>query len=306
MSTADPPRRDEHDHTHVSPSLVETPADHSHAIAPAAPHLHAHEGHPRAVASAVPSGAGAAAIAFSGVCAGYFGRDVLDEVTFEVARGDFVGIIGPNGSGKSTLLKTIAGIHPLECGTALVLGEPPANVDRRRVGYVPQVESVNWAFPVTVADVVLMGRYGKLGLFKRPGHDDMVAVQRALEEVGMEQRADSLIGQLSGGQQQRTFVARALVQEPELLLLDEPIAGVDAASQHAIFTLLEARNHAGITIVATTHDLSCVASWFDNVLCLNHRVIAYGPPDAVLTRETLSATFGSHPLMIGSTREPRP
>jgi len=306
MSTADPPRHGEHDHTHISPALVEPPADHSHALAPAAPHLHVHEGHPRGAASAAAAASRAPAISFRDVCAGYFGRDVLDEVTFDVARADFVGIIGPNGSGKTTLLNTIAGIHAFECGTALVLGEPPASVDRRRIGYVPQVESVNWAFPVSVADVVLMGRYGKLGLFKRPAHDDRLAVMRALEEVGMDQRAESLIGQLSGGQQQRTFVARALVQEPELLLLDEPIAGVDAASQHAIFTLLEERNRAGMTIVATTHDLSCVASWFDNVLCLNHRVIAYGPPETVLTRETLSATFGSHPLMLGSAREPRP
>jgi ABC-type Mn2+/Zn2+ transport system ATPase subunit len=144
-----------------------------------------------------------------------------------------------------------------------------------------------------------MGRYGRLGLFHSPSKRDRDAVERALQEVGMSERADSLIGQLSGGQQQRAFVARALVQEPDLMLLDEPIAGVDAASQHAIFTLLEQRNNAGMTIVATTHDLSCVATWFGKVLCLNHRVIAYGPPAAVLNAETLAATFGSHPLLIG-------
>ena len=286
----------DHDHTHVAPAQIGAPADHSHSIAPAAPHLHPHEGHVREPAHAP---APPVAIAFEGVCAGYFGRDVLDEVTFSIDRGDFVGIIGPNGSGKSTLLKAIAGIHPIQCGSATVLGADPSHLDRRRIGYVPQIETVNWAFPVSVFDVVLMGRYGKIGLFKRPSRKDVEAARAALDEVGMIDRADSLIGQLSGGQQQRAFVARALVQEPDLLLLDEPIAGVDAGSQHAIFTLLEQRNHAGMTIVATTHDLSCVATWFGKVLCLNHRVIAYGPPSDVLNKETLSATFGSHPLIIG-------
>jgi ABC-type Mn2+/Zn2+ transport system ATPase subunit len=291
----------DHDHTHVTPAQLGPPANHSHAIAPAAPHLHPHDGHVRGrvLPETTP-----AAIAFEGVCAGYFGRDVLDEVTFTVERGDFVGIIGPNGSGKSTLLKAIAGIHPIQCGSAVVLGSDPSRVDRRTIGYVPQIESVNWAFPVSVFDVVLMGRYGRLGLFKRPSKSDRDAVERALREVGMADLRESLIGQLSGGQQQRAFVARALVQEPALMLLDEPIAGVDAASQHAIFTLLEQRNAAGMTIVATTHDLSCFATWFGKVLCLNHRVIAYGPPAQVLTEATLSATFGSHPLMIGGEAMP--
>ena len=300
-----------HDHTHVAPHEIAIPADHSHSIAPSAPHLHPHEGHTRATTAVIAEalrarGAVEPAVDFEGVCAGYFGRDVLDEVTFEVERGEFVGIIGPNGSGKSTLLKAIAGIHPIECGAALVLGSDPNGVDKRRIGYVPQAESVNWSFPVTVSDVVLMGRYGRLGLFHNPSAADRKIVDDALAEVGMAEWRDSQIGQLSGGQQQRTFVARALVQEPDLLLLDEPIAGVDAASQHAIFTLLEKRNRAGTTIIASTHDLSCVATWFGKVLCLNHHVIAYGPPDVVLTRDTLAATFGSHPLLIGGESEPRP
>lgn len=299
----------EHDHTHVAPGDIAPPPDHSHAVAPASPHLHAHEGHLRAGSAAVADTkrtgpAAGIAVDFEGVCAGYFGRDVLEEVTFTVDRGDFVGIIGPNGSGKSTLLKSIAGIHPIECGTASVLGADPKAVDRRRIGYVPQAESVNWSFPVTVADVVLMGRYGKLGLFRRPSRADKAAVDEALTEVGMGDFRDSQIGQLSGGQQQRTFVARALVQEPDLLLLDEPIAGVDAGSQHAIFTLLERRNRAGTTVIASTHDLSCVATWFGKVLCLNHHVVAFGPPDVVLTRDTLAATFGSHPLLIGGDGDP--
>jgi manganese/iron transport system ATP-binding protein len=285
-----------HTHTHVEPSQVGPPEDHSHSIAPAAPHLHAHEGHERKTATAPGT---PAEITFQGVCAGYFGRDVLDEVTFEVDKGDFVGIIGPNGSGKSTLLKAIAGLLPTQCGVATVLGVEPMKLDRRKIGYVPQIETVNWSFPVTVFDVVLMGLYGKIGLFHRPSARDRDTAMRALQDVGMADRARSLIGQLSGGQQQRVFVARALVQQPELMLLDEPIAGVDAASQHAIFTLLEERNQAGMTIVVTTHDLSCVATWFGKVMCLNHRVIAFGPPGEVLTQETLSATFGSHVLVLG-------
>jgi len=291
----------QHGHTHVTPSQIGTPSDHSHAVAPALPHLHTHEGHARSNAldpKKVP-----AAIVLDGVCAGYFGRDVLDEVSFTVERGDFVGIVGPNGSGKSTLLKAIAGLHPIECGSATVLGSDPKTLDRRRIGYVPQIETVNWAFPVTVYDVVLMGLYGKIGLFRRPVERDRERTLAALETVGMADRAESLIGQLSGGQQQRVFVARALVEEPELMLLDEPIAGVDAASQHAIFTLLEERNRRGMTIVATTHDLSCVATWFGKVLALNHRVIAYGPPADVLTESTLSATYGSHVLVIGQPQD---
>jgi ABC-type Mn2+/Zn2+ transport system ATPase subunit len=286
---------DRHDHTHVAPEVADLPHDHSHAVAPGAPHLHPHGGHPdHSVATIVGK-----ALSLRGVCAGYFGRDVLDEVAFDVDLGDFVGIIGPNGSGKSTLLKVIAGLHAAQCGSVSIFGGPP-DPRRRIVGYVPQAESVNWTFPVTALDVVLMGRYGRLGLFHNPKKADVESARDALAEVGMADRADSQIGELSGGQQQRVFVARALSQDPQLMLLDEPIAGVDATSQHAMFTLLEGRQRRGMTIVASTHDLSCVATWFDKVLCLNHRVIAYGTPGEVLNDETLSKTYGSHVLVIPS------
>jgi ABC-type Mn2+/Zn2+ transport system ATPase subunit len=284
-----------HDHTHVDPTAPAAPRDHSHAVAPVAPHLHHHEGH-HPLEWHRPADDSHDAVWMEGICAGYFGRDVLDEVTFAVRRGEFIGIIGPNGSGKSTLLKVIAGLLEPGCGSIDVLGAPPGHGPG--VGYVPQTEAVNWTFPVSVFDVVLMGVYGKLGLFHRPKDEDKRAAMSALDEVGMRDFARAQIGELSGGQQQRVFVARSLVQNPALLLLDEPIAGVDATSQHAIFTLLEARQKAGMTIIATTHDLSCVATWFDKVLCLNHRVIAYGPPSEVLTDATLSATFGSHVLVI--------
>lgn len=285
----------QHDHTHVDPGSPPALPDHSHAVPAAAPHLHHHEGHPPGKVVLIQPGA-RDAIRLEGVCAGYYGRDVLDEVSFAVECGEFVGIIGPNGSGKTTLLKVIAGLLEPQCGVVEVLGGPPGH--SRSIGYVPQAESVNWSFPVTVFDVVLMGVYGKLGLFHNPHQRDRAAAFAALEEVGMREYAGAQIGELSGGQQQRVFVARSLVQNPELLLLDEPISGVDATSQHAIFTLLEERQRKGMTIVATTHDLSCVATWFGKVLCLNHRVIAYGPPNEVLTDETLSATFGSHVLVI--------
>ncbi|HLJ84572.1 MAG TPA: metal ABC transporter ATP-binding protein [Candidatus Eremiobacteraceae bacterium] len=285
--------RETHDHTHLAPERVLSPRDHTHAIAPVVPHLHTHSGHPRGPAPSPQR----SAVSLRDVCAGYYGRDVLDEVSFDIEPGDFVGIIGPNGSGKSTLLKVIAGLHPAQCGAVNVFGGPP-DPRRRIVGYVPQAESVNWAFPVTALDVVLMGRYSKLGFFRSPAKQDVEAARAALEEVGMADRAASQIGELSGGQQQRVFVARALTSEPQMLLLDEPIAGVDAASQHAIFTLLEDRQRRGMTIVASTHDLSCVATWFDKLLCLNHRVIAYGPPAEVLNDEILSKTYGSHVLLI--------
>ncbi|MBC5806596.1 MAG: metal ABC transporter ATP-binding protein [Candidatus Eremiobacter antarcticus] len=285
----------DHDHTHVLPADVANPREHSHTIAPAGRHLHAHAGHRKEIDRPVGERM-SEAVALQGVCAGYFGRDVLDEISFEVAAGDFIGVIGPNGSGKSTLLKVIAGLLPVQCGSVRVFGRAPDSATRRMLGYVPQIESVNWSFPVTVFDAVLMGTYGRLGFFRRPSAADREAAHQALADVGMSEHADSQIAQLSGGQQQRVFIARSLVQHPKLLLLDEPIAGVDATTQHAIFTLLEKLQKAGATIIVTTHDLSCVAEWFDRVLCLNHRLIAFGPPSEVLNAQTLSATFGSHVL----------
>ena len=291
----------DHDHTHVSLTAVAAPLGHSHEVAPAIPHLHEHAAHARPMPPA--PAALDVAVGVEGVCAGYFGRDVLDEVTFDVARGAFVGVIGPNGSGKSTLLKVIAGLLPIQCGSVRVFGQPPSTHVRHLIGYVPQSEAVNWSFPVTVTDVVLMGTYGRLGFLRAPSARERAAAAHAIEQVGMSAFAQAQIGQLSGGQQQRVFVARALVQEPQLMLLDEPIAGVDATTQHAIFTLLEQLQRRGTTIIATTHDLSCVAEWFDRVLCLNHRVVAYGAPDEVLTRPILDATFGSH-LLLGVPETP--
>ncbi len=239
------------------------------------------------------------AIAVEGVWAGYGSRAVLEGVTFQVESGSLIGIIGPNGCGKTTLLKVILGLLRPWRGAVEVQGQSPDEI-RGRIGYVPQQESVDWNFPVQVRDVVMMGRYGRLGLFRRPSGDDRRIVMESLGQVGMASFADRQIGELSGGQQQRVFLARALAQEPEVLLLDEPLSGVDALSQHDVFNILKKLTAEGKTALVTTHDLSCVADHFAQVICLNKSVIALGPPHEVLTQDILSRTFDRHMLVLSA------
>lgn len=236
-------------------------------------------------------------VTLSGVWAGYDGRLALRQVDFCLPKGSLVGVVGPNGGGKSTLLKVILGLLRPWRGSVDVLGQPPSGA-RHLLGYVPQRQDVDWRFPVNALDVVLMGTYGRIGLIRRPGKRHKELALHCLERVGLGDVAGRQIGELSGGQQQRVFLARALAQEPEVLLLDEPVSGVDAANQHAIFELLEALGRQGITVLATTHDLSCVASQFQLAVCLNRRVVAYGPPDEVLTADVLSETYESHLLIV--------
>lgn len=227
---------------------------------------------------------------------GYRQNPVLEDVTLSVERGALVGVIGPNGGGKSTLFKSILGLLRPWSGTIRVEGST-----RRpgpRIAYVPQTETVDWSFPVTVRDVVMMGRYPRLGFFRRPGKRDQEIVSDALAQVNMLEFADRQIGELSGGQRQRVFIARALAQQPSILLLDEPVSGVDAVTQHQIFELLERLTAAGVTALVASHDLSCVAQRFDRVLLLNRRIIGYGPPEVVLTQELLNKTFRSHLLLL--------
>jgi ABC-type Mn2+/Zn2+ transport system ATPase subunit len=227
----------------------------------------------------------------------YGRRPVLEGVTLTVPRGAMVGVVGPNGGGKSTLLKAVLGlVLPLR-GEVEVLGRPAVHRARQRLGYVPQREHVDWNFPVSARDVVMMGRIPSLRLLRRPTVHDRELVRDALRTVGMEALADARIGELSGGQQQRVFLARALAQETEILLLDEPVSGVDAPSQHEIFDLLRRLQQGGKTVIVTTHDLSCVAERFDLALLLNKRVIAFGKPEEVFTPELLNETYQSH-LMI--------
>ena len=231
------------------------------------------------------------------LAAAYDRRPVLDAVSFTVPRGAMVGIVGPNGSGKSTLLKAVLGLVPVVRGEIDVLGRRADRQARRLVGYVPQREDVDWNFPVSAFDVVMMGRVPSLRFLRQPGDRDRELVWKALETVGMAGLAHKRIGEFSGGQQQRIFLARALAQETQVLLLDEPVSGVDAPSQHEIFDLLRGLQERGTTIVVTTHDLSCVAERFDLALLLNRRVIAFGPPGEVFTPELLNQTYESH-LMI--------
>ena len=227
----------------------------------------------------------------------YDRRRVLQDATLSVPRGSMTGIVGPNGGGKSTLLKALLGLVPAERGEIQILGGELNRRVRQLVGYVPQREDVDWKFPVSAFDVVMMGRVPSLRFLRRPGAVDRKIVWDALQTVGMKEFAEKRIGEFSGGQQQRIFLARALAQGAEVLLLDEPVSGVDAPSQHEIFDLLHGLQEEGKTIVVATHDLSCVAERFDFALLLNGRVVAFGRPDAVFTPELLNETYQSH-LMI--------
>ena len=240
------------------------------------------------------------AVRAEGVTVAYDARPVLRSVSFNVPRGGMVGVIGPNGAGKSTLLKCMLGLIKPDYGKIEVFGQPAVGA-RRQVAYVPQTEAVDWDFPVTVQDVVLMGRALE-GLLGWPGRQDRERARYALEQVGMTRYAHRHIRQLSGGQQRRVFLARALCQEAELLLLDEPFAGVDAASELAIFTLIDDIRQLGKTVIVVNHDLS-ILDRFDHVLMLNQRVIAHGTPSEVVNDANLSATYGGRLSLLDQADE---
>ena len=221
----------------------------------------------------------------------YHDKPVVWDVDLEIPSGVMMAIVGPNGAGKSTLLKGILGLIPLTAGKVEVFGKPYAK-QRKLVGYVPQRTAVDWDFPTTVVDVVLMGTYGQLGWIKRPGKKQVYRAMEALDKVGMEDFASRQISQLSGGQQQRVFLARALTQESEIYLMDEPFQGVDATTEHAIIGILKQLKQDGKTVVAVHHDLQTVEEYFDWVTLLNVRIIAGGPVAEVFTTETLRTTYG--------------
>jgi len=237
------------------------------------------------------------AIEVSDLWAGYNGQAALESVTLTIEEGCLAGLVGPNGSGKSTLLRVILGLHRPWRGEVRLLGQK-ADHARRLLGYMPQVELVDWAFPASVFDVVMMGRYGRLGLLRRPNRRDQEVVWRCLEQVGMADLAQRQIGELSGGQQRRVLIARTLAQEPRILLLDEPFAGLDASAQHDLMDLFNEVQAAGKTLLVATHDLSCVAAAFHHAVLLNRKVIAYGEPRTVFTEEILNATFQTHLLLV--------
>ena len=237
------------------------------------------------------------ALEVQGLWTGYNHEPVLEDVSFTVPTGEILGIIGPNGSGKSTLLKSVLGLVDTWRGKVHVLGKPGTQ-QRERVGYMPQNEQVDWDFPVTVGDVALMGRYARRGLFRRSTREDRDAATLALEKVGIYPLRKRLIGELSGGQRRRVLLARALANEPDLLLLDEPMAGLDATAQHQLLDIFDDLRADGATVVLSTHDLSCVAGRCDKAACLNRRLVAFGSPKDVLNEDVLGETFGTHLLLV--------
>lgn len=236
-------------------------------------------------------------LALEGVSAGYDGRPALTDVTMSVPHGAQVAIVGPNGAGKSTLFKALVGLLPVKSGRVLLHGRPPGG-QTDPIAYVPQREEIDWGFPVTVHDVVMMGRYGRLGWLRRPREADREVVTRCLEELGIADLERRAIGELSGGQQQRVFLARALAQEPHVLLLDEPFTGVDVSAREALLTLLARLRERSITVLVSTHDMETAARRFELVALLNRRLIAYGAPPDVFTPDHLTEAFGGQALFL--------
>jgi manganese/iron transport system ATP-binding protein len=232
------------------------------------------------------------------VSVAYQGNQALEHITFTVERGDQVAVVGPNGAGKSTLFNVIAGITKSQQGSVRVYGSGPRG--HICVGYVPQRSRIDWRFPVSVSDVVMMGRIGKIGLLRWPSRQDHTIVRAALEQVEMQAFAQRQIGELSGGQQQRVFLARALAQEAELLLLDEPLAGLDTPSQEALIQILDRLRARGFTLLIAIHDLNLAAEHFPRMLLLNRRLIAYGTPQQVLTPAALTQAYGQQIHVIHS------
>lgn len=236
------------------------------------------------------------------VTVAYHRKPVLWDIDVTLNEPQLVGVLGPNGAGKSTLIKAILGLVPTISGEVRIFGEPVA-LQRGRIGYVPQRESVDWDFPVSVLDVVLMGTYGQLGWFRRPGRRQRDWARQCLDRVGLLGLEHQQIGQLSGGQQQRTFLARALAQQADLYFMDEPLAGVDAATEHTIFELLRELREQGKTVVVVHHDLRTVPRYFDHVMLLNVRLVAHGPTQAVFTEENLHKTYGGRLSLLDAVGE---
>ena len=219
------------------------------------------------------------------------GHTALSDVSFEVGPGTLMGVLGPNGAGKSTLFEAIAGLLDSTQGTVSLHG---AAAQRGALAYVPQRDSINWVFPATVLDVVTMGRGRNIGWFRQPSKQDREMVQVGLERVGLWEQRSSLVTELSGGQRQRVFIARALAQEASVILLDEAFSGVDVGAQEGIVEVLQSLRDEDRIVLLATHDLTNLAKRFDEVLCINHHVCAYGPPDEVFTPAVLEELYGSH------------
>lgn len=220
----------------------------------------------------------------------YNGREALEDITFHLHESERVAVVGPNGAGKSTLFKVVAGVLHPNSGDVKIFGSRPRG--HLCIGYIPQRSQVDWNFPVTVADVVMMGRSAKLGPLNWPHKKDWEHVNHALDTVDISNLSARQIGQLSGGQQQRMFIARALAQEAELMLMDEPLTGLDTPSQEGILELLNRLKKEKVTVMVATHDLDQAESHFDRIMLLNHRIVAFGKPGAVMQTENLINAYG--------------
>src|SRR5512146_897207 len=221
----------------------------------------------------------------------YGDKTILKDVSFQVQHGARIAVVGPNGAGKSTLFKALVGLLPLQSGRILIHGLPLGD-HKDCVAYIPQREEVDWRFPVTVQDVVMMGRFGSFGWVRQPSKKDREIVQRSLEQMGIRNLAKHSIGELSGGQQQRAFLARALAQEPHILLMDEPFTGVDVTTQEATLALIDQLGRQSVTVLVSTHDLTLATQRFDRVLLLNRKLIYYGRAGDAFTPEALGEAFG--------------
>lgn len=232
----------------------------------------------------------------------YHRKPVLWDVDLDVPESRLVGIIGPNGAGKSTLIKAALDLVPRVSGEVLIYGKPFRR-QRRLVAYVPQRESVDWDFPISAVEVVMMGRYGMMGWCRPVTRAHRTAALEALDRVGMADFADRQISNLSGGQQQRVFLARALAQEAQIYFMDEPFASVDAATERAIIAVLTDLKNAGKTVLVVHHDLQTVSQYFDHLIMLNMRVVAHGPTGEVFTQENLARTYGGRLTLLSEAAE---
>jgi zinc transport system ATP-binding protein len=237
----------------------------------------------------------------------YQGKPAVEGVSLDIEEGEFLGLIGPNGGGKTTLLKVILGLVKPNKGEVKLFGTSPQNLGRFRhlIGYIPQRSLINWEFPASVFDVVMMGRYGRIGLFKRPTSSDKEAVLHCLERVGMGDFINRQIGQLSGGEQQRVFIARALASEPKLLLLDEPVVGVDTTTQFNFYQSLKSlKEKLGLTIILVSHDIGVISSYVEKIACLNHTLYLHAIPSEVLVTGVLERVYGCEVELLTHGRIP--
>ena len=239
-----------------------------------------------------------------GLTVEYASGPALDDLSFELRRGERLAVIGPNGAGKSTLFKVIAGVQSPSRGRVEVAGHEPGG--HICIAYLPQRSQVDWNFPATVADVIMMGRIGKIGLFRNPAAKDRLVVQQALHTVRLEEFAQRQISQLSGGQQQRMFIARALAQEAELMLLDEPFTGLDAGSQDELFGILDVLRGLNVTAMVALHDIKIASERFDRIMLLNRRLVGIGTREEVLTDEHLVDAYGGRLRIIPTDAGPIP